>query len=350
MSLDENKREKFPLLVIHHGDNKQEQTFCNILENKSYVTSIPELRNKKICACCRDEWLVLRDFDSGDCYLWNPSSEDKIQLPPLPKYKYLKCLLSAPPRDPECLVLFVISQTALDDDDPDDENSDNDDDDDDDPEDENPDDDDITFTFYFCRPGYNQQFHKQQLTQDNELESWIVCKGKFYGLTSHGSMLVRLDPDNDSGIVMVTPVAMEPMPTRSGYQDIMHARGQLIHQSSCDDDAELFYVRESYCGYIMEEVDEFQVFRFDFVKNVWLPVESIGDTAIFLSGSWGITCSTRGTNLMKGFIYHIESRCLYVINVETGDLSVSLPCQHVSETKPWSYWLNVSYKTVDRFL
>ncbi|KAM3341263.1 hypothetical protein P3S68_028898 [Capsicum galapagoense] len=97
MSLDENKREKFPWLVIHHGDNKQEQTFCNILENKSYVTSIPELRNKKICACCRDEWLVLRDFDSGDCYLWNPSSEDKIQLPPLPKYKYLKCLLSAPP-------------------------------------------------------------------------------------------------------------------------------------------------------------------------------------------------------------------------------------------------------------
>ncbi|PHU06319.1 hypothetical protein BC332_22808 [Capsicum chinense] len=207
MSLDENKREKFPWLVIHHGDNKQEQTFCNILENKSYVTSIPELRNKKICACCRDEWLVLRDFDSGDCYLWNPSSEDKIQLPPLPKYKYLKCLLSAPPRDPECLVLLLISQTALDDDDPDDENS---------------------------------------------------------------------------------------------------------------DDNELFYVCESYCRYIMKEVDEFQVFR--------------------------------GTNLMKGFICHIEGRLLYVINVETVDLSVSLPCQHVSETKPWPYWLNVSSKTVDRCL
>ncbi|KAF3681115.1 hypothetical protein FXO38_01903 [Capsicum annuum] len=175
-----------------------------------------------------------------DCYLWNPSSEDKIQLPPLPKYKYLKCLLSAPPRDPECLVLFLISQTALDDDDPDDENS---------------------------------------------------------------------------------------------------------------DDNELFYVCESYCGYIMKEVDEFQVFRFDFVKNVWLQVESIGDTAIFLSSnSWGTTCSARGTNLMKEFICHIEGRLLYVINVETGDLSVSLPCQHVSETKPWPYWLNVSSKTVDRCL
>ncbi|PHT37467.1 hypothetical protein CQW23_21040 [Capsicum baccatum] len=52
-----------------------------------------------------------KGVDSNNCYLWNPVSNDKIQLPLITEYYRIKeCLLSAPPHDPECLILFLIDE------------------------------------------------------------------------------------------------------------------------------------------------------------------------------------------------------------------------------------------------
>ncbi|KAH0632491.1 hypothetical protein KY284_035277 [Solanum tuberosum] len=135
MKLEENKKkfdqfpfsaQSHPWLVILHGQKLQKQTFYSISENR--------------CAYAHG-WLVLLDYHSDNCYLWNPSSNDKIQLPPLPKYKSVECLLSAPPHDPECHVVFLIKES----------NDDTDDDTDDDDDDED-DDEDTPPILYFCKP------------------------------------------------------------------------------------------------------------------------------------------------------------------------------------------------------
>uniref|UniRef100_M1E011 Guanine-nucleotide binding protein n=1 Tax=Solanum tuberosum TaxID=4113 RepID=M1E011_SOLTU len=106
---------------------QEKHTFFNISEDRSYKRSIHELCNAIIRASAQ-EWLVLEDFDSTDCYLWNPISNDKIQLPPLPYNDNLECLLSAPPNDPQCRAFFLIHETTPpDDDDEEEDESSNDD-------------------------------------------------------------------------------------------------------------------------------------------------------------------------------------------------------------------------------
>jgi len=326
-SLPPDFAQPHPWLVICHGNNMQKQTFFSISEDRYYVYTIPELQNKRICAYA-DEWLVLLDFESRDCCLWNPTSEDKIQLPPVPKYDDLECLLSAPPYDPECRVVFLIDDTDTDVEIPDDMNV------------KQP-------TLYFCKPGYNQEFHRQDLEPiagDNNLYLWTSFKKKIYGLTCQRSILVLLDLDIDSGMVTVTPIVNQPVYDYSQFLDMLCSRGYLI-QSSCDVDDMLLYVRQLYCGRFMrEEVYGFLIFRFDFVKKAWVKMKNIGETAIFLCNNWGRTCSTRGTNLNRNSIYFTEheGRCLYVFNLETQSISVSLPCPNVSKKNSWFYWLNIA--------
>uniref|UniRef100_A0A3Q7HYN2 KIB1-4 beta-propeller domain-containing protein n=1 Tax=Solanum lycopersicum TaxID=4081 RepID=A0A3Q7HYN2_SOLLC len=292
-------------------------------------------------------------------------SNDKIQFPPLPYNDNLKCLLSAPPNDPQCRVLFLIHETnpPEDDDDDEDENSDNDDDknddidtndadnensvitdnedsddddtnedypndddtdaNDDDTDNENPDDDDDIDSndddidnvnlnnddadsndddtdnenpndddtdsndddidnenlddvanienlnddivanndnpddnndenapspaLYLCKPGYDQEFHKQDLKSiigDNRFSVW-------------------------------TP----PYDYFSEYLDMPCFANYLIQS---EDEVELLYVHMLFHGREFEDVYKIIVFRFDFVNKVWEEAKSIGETAIFL--------------------------------------------------------------------
>uniref|UniRef100_M0ZSA9 KIB1-4 beta-propeller domain-containing protein n=1 Tax=Solanum tuberosum TaxID=4113 RepID=M0ZSA9_SOLTU len=243
MELEENKKEKYgqppysaqhPWLLICHGDVMHKQTFFSVSENRYYIKSIPELKEKTLSAYA-DEWLVLQSINSNDCYLWNLISNEKIQLPPLPaKCDILSCLLSAPPHDSECQVIFQIkeTETTLDDDDTNedehehensdehendnsdedgDENSDEDGDADSINEDENDEDEDENLlTFYFCKPGYNEEFHKQDVQSiigDSRLGVWTVLKKKIYILIGMQDILICLDLDNDSGRITATPMA-----------------------------------------------------------------------------------------------------------------------------------------------
>ncbi|KAG5584206.1 hypothetical protein H5410_044640 [Solanum commersonii] len=280
MRSEENKNQKSPLPLQPHPwlvicPSGKTQTFFSISEDRCYERSIHELGNTTIRASAQ-EWLVLEDFDSTDCYLWNPISNDKIQLPPLPYNHKLLCLLSAPPNDPQCRVLFLIHETTPPDDD----------------EDENSNDD--------------------------------------------TSILLRLDVDDSSGTISTTPMTNQPpYDYFTEHLDMPHFENYLIQSED-----ELLYVYILFYGRKLEDVYKIIVFRFDFVNQVWEEVKSIGETAIFLGPySGGTTCCTRGTNLKKESIYFTKGRYLYNFNLETQSISVSLPCPHISMTNPHSYWL-----------
>ncbi|KAH0632411.1 hypothetical protein KY290_035835 [Solanum tuberosum] len=383
MELEEKKKEKYgqppysaqhPWLLICHGDVMHKQTFFSVSENRYYMKSIPELKEKTLSAYA-DEWLVLQSINSNDCYLWNLISNEKIQLPPLPaKCDILKCLLSAPPHDPECQVIFQI-ETSLDDDDTnkdehensdhEDENSDedehensdehengnsdedgdadsiNEDENDDDDEDE----DENLLTFYFCKPGYNEEFHKQDVQSiigDSRLGIWTVFKKKIYILIGMQDILICLDLDNDSGRITATPMAKESPELSRKYSDHPWYNDYIIQSSSKD---MLLYVHLISNGRKYGMPYHFRVLQFDFVRKRWIKVESIGEIAIFISSHMraGTTCSTKGTNLNKESIYFTYGRYLYVYDLITHSISLSLPCPHVSERKGHDmHWLTLN--------
>ncbi|KAI8544183.1 hypothetical protein RHMOL_Rhmol08G0276000 [Rhododendron molle] len=102
-----------PWLVINHGEKRQgysTQTFVDIAQDHNDLASIPEMLNKRICTCAHG-WLVLFDYTSDDCFLLNPVSMEKIMLPELPPaLSFDTCILSAPPTDPECVVILVTTE------------------------------------------------------------------------------------------------------------------------------------------------------------------------------------------------------------------------------------------------
>ncbi|KAL3640827.1 hypothetical protein CASFOL_015795 [Castilleja foliolosa] len=99
------KRHVVPLLLTSDGDK---QSFYSLIENRYKTISHPVLEGKRILGSAYG-WLVLTNSnllaDPGDCCLWNPESRENIQLPQLDGF-YDRCVLSKPPTDPDCLVVF----------------------------------------------------------------------------------------------------------------------------------------------------------------------------------------------------------------------------------------------------
>lgn len=327
-------QQQHPWLVMCDGDVRHKQTFFSVSQNQYYLRRIPELKEKLIRAHA-DEWLVLQSIYSSECYLWNLISNDKIQLPPLPECTILECLLSAPPNDPECQLLFLIEENETTND-SDDENSN-------DSDDEYSDDENSNVnppTFYFCKPGYHEEFHKQEdghsIFENGSSGIWTVFKKKLYVSTLQTRRLLCLEPDNDSGTITITLISNEYPDVRK-YLDTTRFVNFILQ--SCDDT--LLYVHLFFNGKSHGIPYDFLVFRFDFARKSWIETESIGEVAIFISyySSTGTTCSTRGTNLKKESIYFIEGRYLYVYNLITHSISLSLPCPHVSKKNPSTHWL-----------
>ncbi|KAL3575534.1 hypothetical protein D5086_023635 [Populus alba] len=97
-----------PCLVFFHGSSEKGQTFYDISECRCHVKNIPGLQGKQIGTCSYG-WLVIAgDSISDDCFLLNPISTKKIQLPSLaPDFTWTDCVLSSPPHRPECVVMFL---------------------------------------------------------------------------------------------------------------------------------------------------------------------------------------------------------------------------------------------------
>ncbi|XP_058078579.1 uncharacterized protein LOC131226890 [Magnolia sinica] len=85
-----------PWLVFSHGKRERTKTFFNVSEGSYYVRNIPEMRRSDCLASCYG-WLVMLNKTSGDLFLLNSVSLQKIQLPCLSEsYSFNLCVLSSP--------------------------------------------------------------------------------------------------------------------------------------------------------------------------------------------------------------------------------------------------------------
>ncbi|KAF5932552.1 hypothetical protein HYC85_028723 [Camellia sinensis] len=55
---------------------------------------------------------ILLDLESDDCFLLNPVSMEKIMLPPLQYFPFFCCILSLPPTNPNCALIFVCREKS----------------------------------------------------------------------------------------------------------------------------------------------------------------------------------------------------------------------------------------------
>ncbi|KAJ4836225.1 hypothetical protein Tsubulata_050866 [Turnera subulata] len=97
-----------PWLIYAHGKGLCDQIFYNLSERSYHVRRIPEMQQKEILTSLYG-WLLLLDVRTRDLTLLNPSSMQKIQLPPFKKYfhKNWCFLLSRPPGDPNSVVMCL---------------------------------------------------------------------------------------------------------------------------------------------------------------------------------------------------------------------------------------------------
>lgn len=121
---------------------------------------------------------------------------------------------------------------------------------------------------YLCKPGYDQEFHKQDLKSiigDNRFSVWTVFKGDFYVFTWQTRILLRLNVDDSTGAISATPMTNRPpYDYFSEYLDMPRFANYLIQS---EDEVELLYVHMLFHGREFEDVYKIIVFRFDFVNE-----------------------------------------------------------------------------------
>ncbi|GKV08986.1 hypothetical protein SLEP1_g20552 [Rubroshorea leprosula] len=299
---------KDPWLVQVHGKKDENQTFFNVSEGRYHVKSIPQMRGKEICTSSFG-WLVLGDDQSHDCFLLNPVSMQKIQLPSY-SLDYNFCLLTSPPEQPNCLVLFITCETIrrsgvfI----------------------------SVNMSFRFCHPGdHNWVELKREPVEDRgQLIISATCfDGRIYLLNSSGNfVLVEVKPDlrfTHQGIGRLPP--RKRGTCRWTFTKLIDVGGDLfLIQQICH----LLNLQEDV------QIDDFIIYRLNVDLKVWEMVENIGDLAFFLSPTskawcWGSKSGIKGNTIY--FIQH-NDLSLYAFDLEEKSIAVSLPCPNLKRS-PW---------------
>lgn len=279
-----------PWLVIVHGEKQSypTQTFVDIAQDHYVVANIPEMLNTEICTCSHG-WLVLFEFESNECFLLNPVSMEKIMLPKLPPaFSFSTCILSAPPTDPECIVIFEST--------------------------ENP-------SVIFLRLGESSVWTEQYSGSDGgSFRGAAMCGGRIYGLALGGTLMTAKVVGSN---LVVTQVGAEELPNNT-IPETFHFSYQIVESNG-----ELFGVVKYYKG-TTDRIRLIEVYKMEFSRLVWTKVESLGNRAFFLSGT---TCNfscptTEDSRLKPNCIYFIQGndRHLYVFDLENCSISFSTPC------------------------
>ena len=299
--------QSYPWLVICDGKDKERQTFFSISKNYFYTRTIPEMRNKLIYTSTNG-WLVLKDLDSNNLCLLNPTSKEMMQLPRLVDITDDDiCILTATPDDPnhQFHVVFIHSKTC---------------------------------TFYFCQLG-DEIFYKQTFEENG---SERICSATFLGGKIH--LLIYFGVPAGNLLYTAEFVGREIYFTKLAVEDIDKSlpitrfcfRTYLIE--SC---GELLFVKQMSFGSYERKVHSFIVLRMDFSKKAWVQVKNIGERAIFISDRSNISCFVPENGVKRNSIYFtiISSRFLYVFDLEDDTITKFLPCPTVTRRDLYLDWV-----------
>ncbi|OVA08170.1 Protein of unknown function DUF295 [Macleaya cordata] len=332
-----------PWLVIPHGNDEKDQAFFNICEPKIRTCRkcIPEMTRKRFWQSPSHQgWLViLCDSDAdptpncnfGDCFLWNPVSLERIQLPTLlhwvllDHYEIRGCVLSSPPRstasaadadeDDDSMVFFLFS-----------------------PRDESHD-----CVLVFCRPGEDKQWRRQELSRNNVriryAQSLFYFKGKLYVMCGRNWYLEiekQLesddDEDDDHQTFSIRSLVLndDPFFPSKGGSLISF---KIDHVESCN---EIFKVVKYHSTRGSNKVvTSIRVLRLDFSLMASEEVKSLGDHVLFLGRSTTASCSAAELGLTRGCLFYTlpKDQTLYIFDIEDNATTVYLPCLKLPT--PW---------------
>ncbi|KAL4605654.1 hypothetical protein ACB092_09G046100 [Castanea dentata] len=306
-------RQPYPWLLISDGKDQERQTFFSISEDRFYTRAIPEMRNKVIICTCNNGWLVLRDLNSMNVCLLNPTSKETVHLPPLEDNDGYACILSSLPsnHNHQCQVVFINAKCV----------------------------------FYFCRLG-DAKFDKQVFETEMPLGrcdmlSATFFGGKIYFIVSLGfaihPLFIAEFVDSE---IRFTKLGIEEYHDQTP-QDIISSYSYLIE--SC---GEILLLEKMMFGIYRRNVFGFLVFRMDLFENKWVQVKNIGERTIFLSrsGSSISTCSIVAEGVKQNAIYFTKyaDRYLYVFDLEDDTISKSLPCPIVACQRLYLDWVMLS--------
>lgn len=301
-----------PWLVYVHGRRRERQTFFSLSEDQSLTRKIPEMRQKRIAACMHG-WVVLVDssWDNHpcDCFLLNPISMQKIQLPTLvPKFRNF--VLSLAPDDPNCIAMVFYCFKAGE------------------------------FRLLFCKPGADK-WRSQEFTFRDEEYDMVdypagvgVYNGEIYML-SYCERLYMVNVNHANRVTLLDlkidyESYLKSMTKRSCEQPI------ICLVETCD---ELLRVD---LWFLDKDLVDIQVFKVDLENKEWIRIKRMNDLAIFIGFAGQIiACSTKETGMQGNAIYFTlpEDRSLYKYDLESGNLEAHLPCPDVKHKWSQPNWI-----------
>jgi hypothetical protein len=308
LSYPPTKPQSYPWLVIGDGKDQERQTFFSISEECFYPRFIPEMCNKVICTSTNG-WLVLKDLNSMNFCLLNPTSKEMVQLPSLDGINdKVICILSSTPsnHNHQSHVVFIDTKASM---------------------------------FYFCRLG-DDKFNKQAFETNRPMFFLDATfhGGKIYFLICYGPLFFPLiTAEIVDSEIRFTELETEELSNPSPL-DIICSVDYLIE--SC---GELLYVHKMLFGLYKRKVYGFLVFRMDFSEKKWVQMKNIGKRTIFLSERRAMCCFVEEKGVQRNSIYFTKAdRFLYVFDFEDESISKSLPCSTVAYQGLEHNWVMLS--------
>ncbi|XVF79849.1 hypothetical protein PTKIN_Ptkin15bG0023100 [Pterospermum kingtungense] len=235
-------------------------------------------------AFCKKELKSLGGTSQPACFLWNPTFLEKINLPDLPwshNTRYIKCILTAAPKEPRCWVVFLIENQPL---------------------------------VLFCRPGdkkwipcWYAKYEKVEF--DHILHDAITCDGKLYGFNSRMGNMSQL----------VLGLGHHELQFKS-YSSWLPLNSSLKKEQLVDSCGQVFVVRR-------KSMLDISVYTMDFSQNKWEKVSDLGcDRNFVLIGDYSTSFSSTEVGFGAGnTIYFTEkddNESLYSFHLADESLSV----------------------------
>ncbi|KAL5718497.1 hypothetical protein ACHQM5_011394 [Ranunculus cassubicifolius] len=291
-----------PSLVISHGGKYQHQTFCVPSDKSYYGKSVPEMRGMSCDVCCCG-WLLLQSYYSRECYLFNPVTLNKIHLPLMPNDTYDLAVMTSPPSDLDCLILYF-------------SNMDN--------------------SCIFCRIG-DTTWTKQEVECRNKDDkvirrylSAVSCKEKIYLFYNNGVTAV----DVRDAFALIEPYEIRtPCPSlpTSGVRTsrFLESRG------------EIYQVCRICLGMSTMIVQHFDVFKLDLSTMDWVKVESLGGMIFLVGASYSVSVSPSVFGAKGNCIYFFADQRtnLYCFDMDDNTIKIIQPCPTKFTKWGGPYWV-----------
>ncbi|PIA51520.1 hypothetical protein AQUCO_01100401v1 [Aquilegia coerulea] len=274
-----------PSIVFSHGDKYNGQVFCPLHDGLCHVKRVPEMRRMHCVGSCYG-WLILQNNYSTQCYLFNPTSSEKIDLPPLIHKSFDFGVLTYSPTDPSCVIVLVSKKK---------------------------------YSIIFCRIG-DDTWSEQNLKQEGE-----KVGGSDIGVTSfEGKVYVFFRQWTNVIYFYQTFAYVQLHDTKKPQFSVPETCPLVKNLVECCGEIFLVYGTQS-----------LDVFRLDLCSKVWVKVESISNQIFLVSETSSAALSATELGVKGNCIYffHREYPCLYRFDMDDGTTTVMRPWQN-----KFKYW------------